>query len=169
MDNVEDWYADVLENDNSTAAELEDFARLADTREDFTEMLATDYLGMGTLVAEHGNTAPATLLYLLELISEDWKASKYIMQAVAHSKNCPPEAFAILLEHGDRYVREAVIEHPAATAELYRRAATDTSDAVRYRLTHDNPAVPDDVLDTLATDREEHIRESARETLRERH
>lgn len=169
MDNLEDWYADVLENVDSTATELEDFARLADTDQDFSEMLATDYLGMGTLVAEHGNTAPATLLYLLDLISADWKGGTHIMQAVAHSKNCPAEALAILFDHGDRYVREAVIEHPAATAKLYRRAGTDTSDAVRYRLTHDNPAVPDDVLDTLATDREEHIRESARETLRERH
>ena len=91
MDNIEEWYPEVLGNQETTTEALETFAKLADTDPEFAEMLATDYLAFATLLVEHENATPAIISYVLELFSRIWKKGEYVMQAIADRPDCTAE------------------------------------------------------------------------------
>jgi glutaredoxin-related protein len=169
VDNLEDWYAEVLENDETTAEELEAFARLADADAEFAEMLAMDYVGIATMLAEHEHTTVATLAYLLEVISVDWNEAAYVLQAIADNPRSTTEILNTLFLHGDMYVREMVVGHSNVSNETLIRAAQDKRERVRARLTYDNAKVPNEALRYLAeNDPEDYIRSSAEEELKRR-
>lgn len=169
VDNVEDWYQEVLDDEATTADQLEAFARLADSDAEFTEMIATDYLAMGTMLAEHDNTSPATIVYLLEVVSQDWREAGYVLQAIARNPKSSTEALNTVFSHGDRYAREMVVGHSNVSDEVFTRATADPRESVRHALTYDNPRVPDTVLRRLAdSDPEEYIRVAATDELETR-
>jgi hypothetical protein len=169
MDNLEDWYKEVLENDDTTSQELEAFARLADIDPEFTDMLAMDYCELGTLLVGHENTTPAIMTYVLEVVSQDWKKAGYVMQSIADNAKATAEILNTLFLHGDRYVREMVVVHPNVTEALLVRAAKDKKESVRSQLVFDHARVPDEALRYLAeNDKEDYIRFSAQKVLKDR-
>ncbi|WP_130178426.1 hypothetical protein [Cryobacterium sp. SO1] len=169
VDNIEDWYAEFLENNETTTEELDSFARLADVDSEFTDMLAMDYLAMTTMLVEHENTSVVTLSYVMEVVSEDWKKAAYVLQAIAAKPEITVEILASLFQHGDRYVREMVVGHTNVPIDILIDAARDKKEFVRARLTYDNPKVPDEALQYLAdNDPETYIRFSAIEELNRR-
>jgi hypothetical protein len=170
VENIEEWSTEFLQSDETTAEELDAFVKIAEKDAEFTGMLAMDYTEMGTLLAEHENATPATISYLLEVVSEDWKGGGYILQAVPRNDTSTPEILRTLFQHGGRYVREMVVGHVNVPADILVWAAKDKRESVRDRLTYGGGAwVPDEALQYLADfDSEEHIRISAQMLLSDR-
>ena len=162
VDNIEEWYPEVLGNQETTTETLEAIAKLADTDSEFAEMLATDFLAFATLLVEHENATPAIISYVLELVSRNWKRGGYVMQAIAERPDCTAETLETLFLNGDMYVRDMVIRHSNVTRDIVMRAAKDEQEYVRRWFTYDHENAPDEAFQYIAeNDPAEDIRRSA--------